>query len=248
MPEDVYTIFATGKQNDVPLLNGGMNDEGSGGGGTILYGDGAYFMNYMDLSAHPPKTPAEYVAWAKTAYGDQADQFLKVYPGDSEAAIAKSVHDVGRDSSLTGHRTWLQMQTKTGKSQAFLYLFSHKPPVPSTPGTQLPVIGALHGGEFYYTFDNLHIKDLPWTDTDRKVADIASSYWVNFAKTGDPNGAGLPRWLAYNAKDDQLMNLGDNPQAEPVPNKAGLDFLASWEEHFRVSGQSRTEGAGHNWN
>ena len=97
------------------------------------------------------------------------------------------------------------------------------------------MIEAIHGAEFFYVLNNLRIRDLPCTETDVKVADIASSYWTNFAKTGDPNGPGLPRWPAYNAKDDQLMNIGDAAQAEGVHNTAGLDFLSWWDQHFRAN-------------
>jgi para-nitrobenzyl esterase len=89
---------------------------------------------------------------------------------------------------------------------------------------------------------NLHIRDLPWTDTDVKVAEIASSSWTNFAKTGDPNGAGLPHWAVYDAEADQLMNLGDKPRSEAVPDEAGLEFLASWDQHFRAMAPAEHKG------
>ena len=225
---DVNTIFNQGKQNDVSLLTGATNDE---------HGIGENLNEwtfYLRLPNEPPKSPDEYAAWAKQAYGDQADRLLKAYPAHSDADVAKDVHDIGRDAILQGQRVWAQFQSKDGKGKAYLYNFSHQPPVPSTPGAQLPVIGMIHGAEFFYVLDNLRVRDLPWTDTDRKVADMASSYWTNFAKTGDPNGPGLPRWPAYDAKSDQLMNIADAPHAERVLNTAGLDFLSWWDQHFRV--------------
>lgn len=56
-------------------------------------------------------------------------------------------------------------------------------------------LGAHHSAEIIYVFNNLDIRatrDWPYTAWDRKLADTMSSYWVNFARTGDPNGAGLP--------------------------------------------------------
>ncbi|MGC1107730.1 MAG: carboxylesterase family protein [Candidatus Acidiferrales bacterium] len=53
-----------------------------------------------------------------------------------------------------------------------------------------------------------------------------SSYWTNFAKTGNPNGAGLPRWPAYTAKTDfQVMHLSFDPHAEPDAHRARYEFL-----------------------
>ena len=226
---DVNAIFSQGKQNDVSLLTGATNDE-HGIGENLNAWD-----FYLKLPNEPPKTPAEYTAWAKQAYGDQADRLLKAYPAHSDADVAKDVHDIGRDAILQGQRVWAQFQAKDGKGKAYLYNFSHKPPIPSTPGAQLSVIGMIHGAEFFYVLNNLRVRDLPWTDTDRKVADMASSYWTNFAKTGDPNGSSLPRWPAYSSKDDQLMNIGDTAQAERVQNTAGLEFLSWWDQHYRAN-------------
>ena len=53
-----------------------------------------------------------------------------------------------------------------------------------------------------------------------------SSYWVNFATSGNPNGKGLPPWPKYEENKDLALGLGDQIQPIPVPNKAGLDFLA----------------------
>jgi para-nitrobenzyl esterase len=240
LPADPNTIFNENKQLDVSLLTGGTNDEH--GRPEDDYQWFWYHTLAGDGPGPAPRTPSEYVAWAQKAFGKQADSLLKLYPGRTDAEVAKSAHDIGRDAILQGHRVWVQFQSKDGTHAAYLYLFSHKPPLPSTPGTLYPVIGAIHGGEFFYVLDNLHVKDLPWTATDRKVADIASSYWTNFAKTGNPNGPGLPNWSAYNVKTDELMNIADNPHMEPVPDKAGIDFLALWDQHFRTVGAAGEGG------
>lgn len=62
-------------------------------------------------------------------------------------------------------------------------------------------------------------------DTDRKLADQMSTYWVNFAKKGDPNGPGLPKWPAYTLRDERALRLGEAVQPIPNPDGPQLDFL-----------------------
>ena len=64
---------------------------------------------------------------------------------------------------------------------------------------------------------------------DLKMSDLISSYWVNFARTGDPNGAGLPQWPAFNAKEQQAMVFDANPSARTLPN---LDKLQAFDKYF----------------
>ena len=92
---------------------------------------------------------------------------------------------------------------------------------PSGNGNNTPnYVGAIHTTGIPYVFDNLRFKDLPWTDFDRKLALMLSTYWSNFAKTGDPNGAGLPPWPAYNPNDEQWLNIGDEIRMEGTPRRA----------------------------
>jgi para-nitrobenzyl esterase len=218
LPQDVYKIFASGKQNDGALLTGVTNDEG---------------MAFMHFRSDPPATLAEYTEMAQAAFGNEADSFLKLYPAKTDADVKQAYHDTCRDAFLAGQRTWARLQSTTGKSRVYLYLFSHVPPNPSGNGNSLPnYVGAIHTTELLYAFDNLRIKDLPWTDLDRKLAVILSSYWSNFGKRGDPNGPGLPNWTPYTPQDDQLLNIGDEFRMESI-NRAGMEFLAAHAEQRR---------------
>ncbi len=87
--------------------------------------------------------------------------------------------------------------------------------------------GAPHATEIPYVFDTVaakYAKDL--SPEDQKTARMANEYWVNFGKTGDPNGSGLPKWPRYDAKEDVLMNftLG-GPTAQPDPWAKRLDLI-----------------------
>jgi para-nitrobenzyl esterase len=66
---------------------------------------------------------------------------------------------------------------------------------------------------------------MPATASDRAVSEEMSSYWVNFAKTGDPTGTGLPSWPAFTTANAQVMNLNDPSKAIPVPNIEKLQVL-----------------------
>ena len=72
----------------------------------------------------------------------------------------------------------------------------------------------------------LSSRDLPWRPEDHRVSELVSSYWTNFAKTGDPNGPGLPPWPVYTpAGGDPVMHLTPAPAAVPDAHRARYEFL-----------------------
>jgi len=229
LPEDVYTIFAKGKQNDVPLLIGSNSDEGS------------------MLTRNTPVTAASFHEYVQRRYGPDTEAFLKVYPFQSDAE-AKAVQAASMRDSTFGWemRTWARMQTKTGKSKVYLYFFSRVPPGPDAASR-----GAFHTAEIAYVFNNVNGKSgyvepffrtadhtqRPWQDTDRKLADAMSSYWVTLAATGDPNREGLPKWPAYRAADNLVMGLGDKIAVESLPHNQALDFMDAFFDRMRKAGQ-----------
>ena len=225
LPQDLYTTYSQGKQNDIALITGATNDEGGNIGGIGAGGGGR--------GAATPDTLPAYLAYLKRSFGDKADAVLKHYPAKDDAQARQAYHDVYRDINFAGHRTWARLQSTTGKAPAYLYLFSHVPPHPEGNGNnpRAPV-GAVHFSEVIYVFNNLRMKDYPWTDLDRKVADTLATYWTNFAKTGSPNGGGLANWPVYNPKDEFWLNIGDTVRLERF-NSAGVDVIASVQDELR---------------
>ena len=228
LPEDLYTIYSHGRQNDIPLLTGATNDEGGNiggiGGATSAAGAGR---------GGAPDNLAAYLSWAKQTFADKADALLRLYPAADDAQARKAYHDVYRDINFAGHRTWAKRQSTTGKAPAYLYIFSHVPPHPQGNGNNpAPSNGAVHFSEVIYVFDNLRMKDYPWTNLDRAVADTLSSYWTNFAKHGNPNGQGLVKWPVYNPNDEYWLNVGDTVRLERF-NSAGVDLIAAIQEERR---------------
>ncbi len=203
LPQDVQTIFAQGKQNDVPLIVGFNADEG-----TTLAPQGAMV------------TSAAFISGTQQRYGSHADQFLKVYPAGSDNEAVLSFYSAYRDQVFGWEmRTWARLAAKTSHHPIYMYYFSHRP-----PGPQSARLRAFHASEIPYVFGNF-IWPFPWEDADHKLAETVSTYWVNFAKTGDPSGEGLVKWPAYSPASDQALEIGDQIGVRSQINKAGLDFF-----------------------
>jgi para-nitrobenzyl esterase len=90
------------------------------------------------------------------------------------------------------------------------------------------VRGAYHSADIEFAFDDLANKDLPWRDSDKQLAKLMADYWTNFAKTGNPNGEGLPQWPAFNGSDPhQIMVLDTPAHAQPAEHTDRYEFLTA---------------------
>jgi para-nitrobenzyl esterase len=203
LPDDQYKLYEAGKYNDTPILIGSNADEG------------ALFV--------PTTTSAVYAAGVRVGYGDYADKILAAYPVGSDAESLRSARDLARDSTFGwGTWSWARLQSRTGKGKVFVYYFNHRPNYPDTP--QFKDWGAAHGSEIAFVFGNFTAA-MSATANDKTVEDSVSSYWVNFAKTGDPNGSGMASWPAFTDANPQYMNLDVASKSIPVPNLEKLQVL-----------------------
>jgi para-nitrobenzyl esterase len=143
----------------------------------------------------------------------------------SDADVAAAYLGSLRDVTFTlPMRTWARM-TGTGRSKAYLYFFSRVPPNPNSK-----YLGAYHAAEIAYVFNNLNPQNTMLEELDRNLAETMSTYWVNFAKTGDPNGKGLPKWTPYNPSDEPYMDFGNAVQSRNHLLKSQLDFLEQFQK------------------
>jgi para-nitrobenzyl esterase len=114
-------------------------------------------------------------------------------------------------------------RTHSEIAPTFLYRFS------VLSETAPPTIKAApHASDRQYVFRTLKTSPWPTGPMDEKAAALISAYWVAFAKTGDPNGGGRPKWPNYQPSGDQLINFkNDGPVVEKTPNAAALDAIAA---------------------
>jgi para-nitrobenzyl esterase len=129
------------------------------------------------------------------------------------------------------------LQAQKGRGKAFVYYFDHRTP-------QSPE-GANHGSEIGYVFRNLGGPNAgllgPATPRPEDVAmsDLVSTYWINFAKTGDPNAAGLPAWPAFRADAQNAMHFDGKSGARPVPNMTQIKALDDYYTWRRQEAKTR---------
>ena len=205
LPADVRTIFTQKKHSGMPVLVGSNANE---------------WTTLSSLAAFP-KTLDDFHKRIDAQFAELAKEFDDVYPVKTEADIANAILGLARDNLFTFQmRTWARVVTAGGR-KAFLYQFTRVP-----PGPRAREWGAFHASEIEYVFGNLgKFWVFQYTETDRALSDAMSTYWVNFAKTGDPNGNGLPAWTAYDPGAEPYLDLGDTVQLKHHLLKAQVDFL-----------------------
>jgi para-nitrobenzyl esterase len=211
IPDQPYVIFSSGQQNKVPVLVGFNAEEGTtlGALGRIPENDDVYISRIQNL------------------YGELAADYLALYPADN---LRKSTLDPARDSGFGWNSiTWVRT-TANVDEEAYLYYFSHRP-----PGPQKNILGAYHAAEIAYVFNNTQTLRNPATEEDRQMADIMSDFWLNFAKTGNPNGAGLPQWQPYTRTNPNYVELNVTARPETDLTPATWDFFDKVQANRRAA-------------
>jgi para-nitrobenzyl esterase len=207
--EPVAETYAAGKQAHVPLLAGWNRDEGGLGAGT---------------------TAEKWKARANDLFRDRADEFLKLYPGDTDEQAARSAADYNGDAFIVfGTWKWIEAHRKTGDSPVYRYHFE----LPALPSKFHPGTAVFHSDDIEYVFGTLDTRPGETVrPEDRKMSDQMMSYWTNFAKTGDPNGPGLPPWPKY-GKADELIHLDSTITSGPDTLRPRYEFLLKGMPPFR---------------
>ncbi len=184
LTEPISETYAQGKQAHIPLLAGWNRDEGS----------------MKDMTAEKWK------AWAEEHVPDRAQEFLRLYPGETDEQAERSASDFAGDSFIAFSTwRWIMAHVKTGESPVYRYHLELAAP----PSKFHPAL-AFHSDDIEYVFGTLDTRPgAEWRPEDRTLSEQMMTYWTNFAKTGDPNSEGVPLW-PKTGTENIILHL-DNP-------------------------------------
>ncbi len=219
MPADSVAAWKEGRQSRVPLLAGWTADEQ---------------RVYATFGSKRP-TAESFIAETRKKYGDRADAVLKLYPAGSDDEAVLSAGDLATDQFM-GYCTWrmIELQLETGQSPVYRYSFDRKCPIApgriinGAPATGADV-GAAHASDIPYAFGDLaYSPGVSWEPADWKLSEAMETYWSNFARTGNPNGPGVPEWPRYD-KDGgyQVQHLDASIAAAPERHRDRFEFWSA---------------------
>ena len=194
LPAPPETLLIPGAFADVPILTGIDGDEASAFSGPLV----------------KSMSQAAWRALLKKTVGALTPRFATLYPADTAAQRARSARQLHHDLGLAALCAWSEVWRTHARSPAYGYLFDHL-----EPGPQSSRWGIFHSSELPYVFGNLDAApQRRFTATDREISARLMRYWIDFVKTGNPNGAGLPAWPAM-GPDPKIMALA-RPQPRPI--------------------------------
>ncbi len=200
IPQDVLAAYKNGHFNDVAMMAGWVLGDGS-------------------LMGERKMTPEKYKQQAHDQYGESADEFLRLFPGNTDNEVGASLNHLNlmQFAALPAY-LWTGFNNN---NKSFIYQFSHVPV--DKPG--FPNYGAFHTSEVPFALHTLHLWNRPWRDVDFMVEKIMNGYWVNFVRTGNPNGDDLPEWSNYEKSSGYIMEIGDKVKESAGLYKDEFEFL-----------------------
>lgn len=197
-------LLASNDHGNVPIMTGFNSGEGTTG--------------TTDVATYI----ADYTQWM----GNFSAEFFALWPGNNDTQATDSMNDfrgvLSRASSYLYATEWIN---GGAESNIYNYFFTRAPQEDHADG-------AYHGAELWYTFNNIPYADytanLTWPIVDYQIENNMSDYWVNFVRTGNPNGADLAQWNPTSVDNKEIMYLGNSWGPEVVATDAKLEFIQKW--------------------
>ncbi|MBC6982883.1 carboxylesterase/lipase family protein [Caulobacter sp. 17J80-11] len=207
LPLSPYDAYVAGRQARVPVLVGYNAEEARA------------------LTDVTQITAANFGDKLTRAWGPLPPQITQAYPFTTDEEARRARVDLERDLRF-GWDMWAWARLQQGRAPVWLYRFDRRPPFPA--GSVRADWGASHFAELWYMFDHLDQEPWAWSPADRALADAMAGYWVNFARTGDPNGPGLPAWAPFDGAASLCFE--DRPAPCDLPDRKTLSaFDAAYD-------------------
>jgi len=213
--EQPYLTYEKGENHEKALLNGSNSHE----------------ADLFNLFYHV--TDKNYLSYLENDFEDYADEIAGLYPAgripvEYKYPVERGGNAKGEINLVLGaawfgysHYTWSNYLTEQGMP-VYQYYFTK----------DNGALRANHAGELPYAYGNLWRNASKYDEEDQKLSDIMMDYWVNFVRTGDPNGDGLPEWNEYAEDTDMVLELGDTISMIENPYLDLYHIIDQYQERF----------------
>lgn len=213
LPQMIGERIQDGSALRVPILAGYNADEG-----TLFY-DEALGKPTVLTPGPFPAAHEDRLSLLEEIYGtENANALRALYKLGEEKSWDKGATDMLGDDIFGVHMRYLGRANANKGLPTWLYFFTR------TPASPKQTLGAFHASELAFVFDS-HNTFLEANAADFALTDAMGSYWTNFAKTGNPNGPGVPQWPAYQSANDEWMHLSHTIEPWTGVRVAKLDIM-----------------------
>ncbi len=208
--EQPLTTYTYGRQMDVPLLAGWNTAERS--------------MNAI-LSNQKP-TVDNYKAGVDRGFASKSKEIFALYYANTDEQVPQLATDLASDRFISYSTwKWIDVHSKTNGHPVYRYLFSRKRPAFIGHGSHnTDIMGAVHASDIEYALGNLKLNNsYKWESEDFETSKVFQSYLLNFIKSGNPNGEGLPRWFGLQSSIPKVMII--DGESKSLSEKNGKRYL-----------------------
>lgn len=208
--------YKDGTANDVNLMTGMVEGDFSASLFPVLP-VAPSFTQVKTLSKE------KYETAVKDKFGSLAEEVLKLYPATNNDAI-DAYNELNRDGTMALQYYLAKARNLNSNNNTYIYYFTHM-----MPGPKAAEMGAFHTADVPYWLNHFSaLREDYWAKIDYKLGDKMTSYLVNFAKTGNPNGCSLPEWKQYDSKNISFNVLGDEITFETLSKEK----TKLWKSYF----------------
>ncbi|MBY9067932.1 carboxylesterase family protein [Hyphomonas sp. WL0036] len=211
LPRSIGAAFRDGETPAVPMIAGYNADEGS-----LFYP--AIHSPTVLRPGIAGTLPEREAAMAGVFGLNPAKALQALYGMNTEESWDKGATDMLGDDMFGVHMRFVGHRNVEGGAPTYLYQFTRVPPSPNQ------TIGAFHAAEIPFVF-NSHLPGLKVTPNDLTLTEAMMTYWTNFARTGDPNGTGVPEWPSYSLDRDVWLDLNHSIRVIEGLRARKLDIL-----------------------